>query len=194
MQHILVIDNHDSFVYNLVQLLRQNGRCRFEIISNDRIAYCHPVVSIKSFCLPDRAYRKKPEICRHSSTSANTPTRYWGYALVIRLLPKISEPAYNSSRLPGTAIAVRSTSQTPVILYSDRYPPVRQSVAIIPGSSTPPGYRPALKSVLWTKKNTSCPSTMQAFRFTDCNFIPNPSLPATAGKSSITGSTNKKKL
>jgi anthranilate synthase component 2 len=42
MQHILVIDNHDSFVYNLVQLLRQNGRCRFEIISNDRIAHCHP--------------------------------------------------------------------------------------------------------------------------------------------------------
>lgn len=42
MQHILVIDNHDSFVYNLVQLLRQNGRCRFEIISNDRIADCHP--------------------------------------------------------------------------------------------------------------------------------------------------------
>ncbi len=37
MQRILVIDNHDSFVYNLVQLLKYNGHCHFEVTANDRI-------------------------------------------------------------------------------------------------------------------------------------------------------------
>lgn len=34
---VLVVDNQDSFVYNLVQLLRQNGKCSFEVVLNDRL-------------------------------------------------------------------------------------------------------------------------------------------------------------
>lgn len=36
---ILVVDNQDSFVYNLVQLLKQNGGCRFEVMLNNRIEF-----------------------------------------------------------------------------------------------------------------------------------------------------------
>ena len=39
MKRILVIDNHDSFVYNLVQILRENEHCLFDIVYNDRIDF-----------------------------------------------------------------------------------------------------------------------------------------------------------
>ena len=39
LKNILVIDNHDSFVYNLVQILRENERCQFDIVQNDRIDF-----------------------------------------------------------------------------------------------------------------------------------------------------------
>lgn len=34
---ILVVDNYDSFTFNLVQILRETGRCDFDIEKNDRI-------------------------------------------------------------------------------------------------------------------------------------------------------------
>jgi anthranilate synthase component 2 len=37
MQRILVIDNYDSFTYNLVYLLRQNG-CEVDVFRNDKIS------------------------------------------------------------------------------------------------------------------------------------------------------------
>lgn len=37
MQHILVIDNYDSFTYNLVYLLRQKG-CSVNVYRNDKIS------------------------------------------------------------------------------------------------------------------------------------------------------------
>ena len=36
MQKVLLIDNYDSFTYNLVELLRQTG-CRVEVMKNDRV-------------------------------------------------------------------------------------------------------------------------------------------------------------
>lgn len=38
MEKILVVDNYDSFVYNLVQLLRESGRA-FDIVRNDCIPF-----------------------------------------------------------------------------------------------------------------------------------------------------------
>ncbi|MBE9488341.1 MAG: aminodeoxychorismate/anthranilate synthase component II [Bacteroidetes bacterium] len=37
MRKILVIDNHDSFVYNLVELLRANENCTFDVVLSDDI-------------------------------------------------------------------------------------------------------------------------------------------------------------
>jgi len=34
---ILVVDNYDSFTFNLVQILRGTERCDFDIEKNDRI-------------------------------------------------------------------------------------------------------------------------------------------------------------
>lgn len=34
---ILIVDNYDSFTFNLVQILREDGRCDFDIEKNDRI-------------------------------------------------------------------------------------------------------------------------------------------------------------
>ena len=37
--NILIIDNHDSFVYNLVQILRETGLCNFDIVQNHEIDF-----------------------------------------------------------------------------------------------------------------------------------------------------------
>lgn len=39
LNRILIIDNHDSFVYNLVQILRENGECYFDIVQNNCIDF-----------------------------------------------------------------------------------------------------------------------------------------------------------
>lgn len=39
MKRILIVDNYDSFVYNLVQLLNEVGNCRFDMAYNDRIDF-----------------------------------------------------------------------------------------------------------------------------------------------------------
>lgn len=38
MQRILLIDNYDSFTYNLVQILSESGLCGFEVVYHDAIA------------------------------------------------------------------------------------------------------------------------------------------------------------
>lgn len=39
MKRVLVVDNYDSFVYNLVQILREDPLCSFEVVTNDRIPF-----------------------------------------------------------------------------------------------------------------------------------------------------------
>ncbi len=34
---ILIVDNNDSFTYNLVQIIKQYGKCELEIIKNEHI-------------------------------------------------------------------------------------------------------------------------------------------------------------
>ena len=36
-KHLLIVDNHDSFVYNLVQMVEENGHCMYDIVRNDCI-------------------------------------------------------------------------------------------------------------------------------------------------------------
>ncbi|MDO4704017.1 aminodeoxychorismate/anthranilate synthase component II [Tannerella sp.] len=37
-KHLLIVDNHDSFVYNLVQMIEENGHCTYDIVRNECIA------------------------------------------------------------------------------------------------------------------------------------------------------------
>ncbi len=37
MKHLLIVDNYDSFVYNLVQIVKKNETCKYDIVKNDRI-------------------------------------------------------------------------------------------------------------------------------------------------------------
>lgn len=39
MKNVLVVDCHDSFVYNLVQLLRESSACKYEVVSIDAIDF-----------------------------------------------------------------------------------------------------------------------------------------------------------
>jgi len=36
--NVLLIDNHDSFVYNLAQLIEETGLCKLEVMSYDRVS------------------------------------------------------------------------------------------------------------------------------------------------------------
>ena len=38
MKQILIVDNYDSFVYNLVQIVEKNGKCKYDIVKNDGIS------------------------------------------------------------------------------------------------------------------------------------------------------------
>ena len=37
LPRILIVDNYDSFTYNLVQIIEENGGCDFEVMKNDAI-------------------------------------------------------------------------------------------------------------------------------------------------------------
>ncbi|HHN47992.1 MAG TPA: aminodeoxychorismate/anthranilate synthase component II, partial [Bacteroidales bacterium] len=37
MHRVLLIDNYDSFTYNLVQILRESGLCAFDVVYHDAI-------------------------------------------------------------------------------------------------------------------------------------------------------------
>lgn len=39
MRHVLVVDCHDSFVYNLVQILRESEQCTFKVVPVDEIDF-----------------------------------------------------------------------------------------------------------------------------------------------------------
>ena len=39
MKRVLVVDNYDSFVYNLVQILHEEPTCSFEVVTNDHIPF-----------------------------------------------------------------------------------------------------------------------------------------------------------
>jgi anthranilate synthase component 2 len=39
--NILLIDNHDSFTFNLVELLRTNGKVTFNVVRSDRLDTCN---------------------------------------------------------------------------------------------------------------------------------------------------------
>ena len=45
MKRVLVLDNYDSFTYNLVHIIEQLGSCQFEVHRNDKIA----VEQVKGF-------------------------------------------------------------------------------------------------------------------------------------------------
>ncbi len=34
---ILIVDNYDSFTYNLVQIIKENGECDFDVTKNDKV-------------------------------------------------------------------------------------------------------------------------------------------------------------
>lgn len=96
LKNILVIDNHDSFVYNLVQILRENEHCQFDIVQNDRIDFSSLDRYDKLLLSPGPAFLPKPEISSPSSSIAKRPMIFSVYASVIKPLPKPSVPAYNN--------------------------------------------------------------------------------------------------
>ena len=60
MKKVLVIDNYDSFVYNVIQLLREAVvPVGYDIVRNDKIDF-----SMEGFfCRQDRVFRSKPWNC-----------------------------------------------------------------------------------------------------------------------------------
>ena len=97
LKNILVIDNHDSFVYNLVQILRENEHCQFDIVQRTtESTFPLSIATTNFYYPPDRAFLPKPEISSPSSSIAKQPMIFSVYASVIKPLPKPSVPAYNN--------------------------------------------------------------------------------------------------
>ena len=58
MEKILILDNYDSFTYNIVHLLHELG-AEVDIARNDRIS--KPADTTGLFCLRGREFQVKPE-------------------------------------------------------------------------------------------------------------------------------------
>ena len=59
MEKILILDNYDSFTYNIVHLLHELG-AEVDIARNDRISV-EPADTTGLFCLRGREFQVKPE-------------------------------------------------------------------------------------------------------------------------------------
>lgn len=60
MEKILILDNYDSFTYNIVHLLHELGT-EVDIARNDRFRRRKPADTTGLFCLRDREFQVKPE-------------------------------------------------------------------------------------------------------------------------------------
>ena len=60
MNHIAIIDNYDSFTYNLVQLVEQAG-ARVTVLRNDRFALPDLAAYDKLLLSPGPGTRRKPD-------------------------------------------------------------------------------------------------------------------------------------
>ncbi|VAW27537.1 Anthranilate synthase, amidotransferase component @ Para-aminobenzoate synthase, amidotransferase component, partial [hydrothermal vent metagenome] len=73
MKKVLVLDNYDSFTYNLVHIIREQGNCTVDVFRNDEIteeavaAYDYLVLS-PGPGLPDEAGILKDVVRRYAST------------------------------------------------------------------------------------------------------------------------------
>ena len=85
---ILLLDNYDSFTYNLLHVVKELGATDVEVVR----------VLIKSSCLPDRAYPKKPDCYYLLLRDTLRPKAFWGSAWVIRLSAKLSEHVWKTSK------------------------------------------------------------------------------------------------
>ena len=179
MKNILVIDNYDSFVYNLVQLLKENGKCRFDIVRNDRIDFtrlsrydglllspgpgipaeagdllrvvnqCKTTHSILGICLGHQAIAES-----FGAKLERLPFPKHGHESPL-IIQDTEDPIYRN--LPSQAVIGRYHSWT-----------VTPSTLLL------------LKSALSMKRDISCPFITRSSPFMVCNFIPNPSLPTSA--------------
>ncbi|MBT3802598.1 MAG: aminodeoxychorismate/anthranilate synthase component II, partial [Bacteroidetes bacterium] len=52
MQKVLLLDNYDSFTWNLAQILTESGLCEFDVIKNDKITIKGAQVSDKILLSP----------------------------------------------------------------------------------------------------------------------------------------------
>ena len=114
IKNILVIDNHDSFVYNLVQILRENEHCQFDIVYNDQIDFSSLEPLRQASCYPpDREFQPRPENFSHSSSIVKPLTTSSVYASATKPSPNPSVPACNNCLSPNTATKVPSPSSIP---------------------------------------------------------------------------------
>ena len=80
---ILLLDNYDSFTYNLLHVVKEQGVTDIEVFRNDEI---------RSSSRRDRAYRKKPDCYCPSSGNMRQPKVSWEFVWAIRPSAKHSEP------------------------------------------------------------------------------------------------------
>lgn len=59
---VVIIDNYDSFTYNLAHLVKELG-AKVDVLRNDQFKIEELEQYDKSFFLPAPAYPKKPDYC-----------------------------------------------------------------------------------------------------------------------------------
>lgn len=70
---ILLLDNYDSFTYNLLHVVKELGATNIEVFRNDEISLEEVERFDKIILRRDRAYRKKPDCCYPLSGNMHRP-------------------------------------------------------------------------------------------------------------------------
>ena len=181
IKNILVIDNHDSFVYNLVQILRENEHCQFDIVYNDQIDFSSLGNYDKILLSPGPGIPAEAgellTLIEHCKTTHDILGVCLGHQAIAESfgasLQQLPHPKHGHE---SPLTIVDSTD----ILYHDLTYPVQvgryHSWIVNPHSPH------ASVSAPSTKKVTSCPSTTQLSPSEVSNITPNPSSPARVAK------------
>jgi len=95
---ILLLDNYDSFTYNLLHAVKELGATDVEVVRNEQIELDEQTDLIKSSCLPDRAYPKRPDCYYLLLKDMLRPKAFWVSASVIKPSAKLSEHVWKISK------------------------------------------------------------------------------------------------
>ena len=95
---ILLLDNYDSFTYNLLHAVKELGATDVEVVRNDQIELDEVDRFDKIILSPDRAYPKRPDCYYLLLKDMLRPKAFWVSASVIKPSAKLSEHVWKISK------------------------------------------------------------------------------------------------
>lgn len=122
---ILLLDNYDSFTYNLLHVVKELGIKDVEIFRNDQIALSEIERFDKIILSPGPVYRKKPVCYCPSSNNMPQPKVFSAFVWGIKLSAKLSVLHWKTLQMYIMVYKPRFISSKTIFcfrIWSTKYP------------------------------------------------------------------------